>query len=92
MNSVHPMALTLTLDRNADRTLVEQIVVAVTAAIARRALRAGDALPSVRQFARTHGLSAFTVSEAYQRLVVAGLVGARRLFSARRSRVELVSF
>jgi len=78
MNSVHPMALTLTLDRNADRTLVEQIVVAVTEAIARRALRAGDALPSVRQFARTHGLSAFTVSEAYQRLVVAGKVVAKR--------------
>lgn len=72
------MAFTLTLDRQADRSLVDQIVVAVTAAIAQRTLRAGDALPSVRRLAREQGLSAFTVAEAYQRLVAASQVVSKR--------------
>jgi DNA-binding transcriptional MocR family regulator len=72
------LAFTLNLDRNAERSLVEQIVAALTAAIASRALRAGDALPSVRQLAREQSLSAFTVSEAYQRLVASGQVVAKR--------------
>ena len=58
------LAFSLNLDRQADLSLVEQIVATLTAAIASRALRAGDALPSVRQLARDQGLSAFTVSEA----------------------------
>ena len=72
------LAFTLNLDRNAERSLVEQIVATLTDAIATRALRAGDALPSVRQLAREQGLSAFTVSEAYQRLVACGQVVAKR--------------
>ena len=72
------MAFSLNLDRQADLSLVEQIVATLTAAIASRALRAGDALPSVRQLAREQGLSAFTVSEAYQRLVANGQVVAKR--------------
>jgi DNA-binding transcriptional MocR family regulator len=72
------LALSLNLDRNADQSLVEQIVVSLTDAIGKRALRAGDALPSVRQLAREQGLSAFTVSEAYQRLVASGQVIAKR--------------
>lgn len=70
--------LALTLDRQSSRTLVEQIVEAVNVAIDRRSLRAGDALPSVRALAATHGLSAFTVAEAYQRLVNTGRLSARR--------------
>lgn len=70
--------LLLSLDRHASRTLVEQIVEAVNVAIERRALRVGDALPSVRALAAAHGLSAFTVAEAYQRLVTAGRLSARR--------------
>ena len=70
--------LALTLDRQSSRTLVEQIVEAVNVAIERRTLRAGDALPSVRGLAAAHGLSAFTVAEAYQRLVNAGRLSARR--------------
>ena len=75
---VPQLAFSLNLDRQADLSLVEQIVATLTAAIASRALRAGDALPSVRQLAREQGLSAFTVSEAYQRLVAAGQVVAKR--------------
>ncbi|MEI8400537.1 MAG: PLP-dependent aminotransferase family protein [Alcaligenaceae bacterium] len=72
------MAFTLNLERNSERSLVEQIVAGLTTAIANRALRAGDALPSVRQLAREQGLSAFTVSEAYQRLVASGQVVGKR--------------
>lgn len=68
----------LSLDRQSSRTLVEQIVESVTVAIERRSLRVGDALPSVRALAGAHGLSAFTVAEAYQRLVIAGRLSARR--------------
>ena len=70
--------LSLSLDRQSSRTLVEQIVEAVNLAIERRTLRVGDALPSVRALAGAHGLSAFTVAEAYQRLVTAGCLSARR--------------
>ncbi len=68
----------LHLDRQSSRTLVEQVVEAVNLAIDRRTLRVGDALPSVRALAAAHGLSAFTVAEAYQRLVTTGRVSARR--------------
>jgi len=70
--------LHFTLERQSHRTLVDQIVDAVTTAIDRRSLRVGDALPSVRALASAHGLSAFTVAEAYQRLVTAGRLNARR--------------
>ena len=70
--------LSFSLDRQSSRTLVEQIVEAVNLAIERRTLRVGDALPSVRALAGAHGLSAFTVAEAYQRLVTAGRLSARR--------------
>ncbi|MDO9025244.1 PLP-dependent aminotransferase family protein [Zwartia sp.] len=73
-----PAALNFKLDRESPRTLVDQVVDAVTIAIERRTLRVGDALPSVRALASTHGLSAFTVAEAYQRLVTAGQLSARR--------------
>ena len=70
--------LSIKLDRQSSRTLVAQIVEAVNMAIERRTLRAGDALPSVRSLAQAHSLSAFTVAEAYQRLVTAGRLSARR--------------
>lgn len=59
-------------------TLVEQMVRAFVQAIETQSLRAGAALPSVRQLAREHDLSTFTVMEAYGRLVSLGLVTARR--------------
>ena len=70
----------LNLDRDRGRapTLVEQLVRAFAQAIDAQALRAGAALPSVRQLAREQGLSTFTVTEAYGRLVSMGLVISRR--------------
>jgi len=64
--------------RRAASTLVEQVVQAFARAIQAHSLRAGALLPSVRQLARTHGLSTYTVTEAYNRLVSMGLVTARR--------------
>jgi len=62
----------LVCDRTSAKTLVEQIVQAIQAAIQSRTLRAGDRLPSVRALARAHAISPYTVAEAYQRLASAG--------------------
>lgn len=64
-------------DRAHAPTLVEQVVAAMEQAIASQLLRAGMAVPSVRQFARDHGLSSFTVATAYSRLVARGWLSAR---------------
>ncbi|TAN29090.1 MAG: PLP-dependent aminotransferase family protein [Castellaniella sp.] len=58
-------------------TLVDQTTLAIERAIHERTLRSGMTLPSVRQFARDHGLSTFTVVAAYNRLVARGLLQSR---------------
>lgn len=65
-------------DRRSARTLVDQAVQAIEDAISCRELLPGMALPSVRQFARLHGLSTFTVSAAYARLVSQGWLTSRQ--------------
>ncbi|AOY98508.1 GntR family transcriptional regulator [Cupriavidus sp. USMAHM13] len=69
--------LQLHRSRRGGETLTEQIVNGVAALIERRALRAGAALPSVRRFAMQHGVSTFTVAEAYARLTALGYLSAR---------------
>ena len=64
-------------DRNKALPLVEQTVAAVEQAIRQQVLRPGMSVPSVRQFAKMHGLSTFTVSAAYNRLVAQGWLTAR---------------
>jgi DNA-binding transcriptional MocR family regulator len=64
-------------DRRHAEPLVDQAVAAMIAAIQGRVLRPGMALPSIRAFAREHGLSPFTVSAAYSRLVAQGWLTAR---------------
>lgn len=59
-------------------SLTEQIVHALACRIDDRLLRAGSRVPSIRQFARTHDVSAFTVVEAYERLVARGYLESRR--------------
>ncbi|MEZ5729165.1 MAG: PLP-dependent aminotransferase family protein [Burkholderiaceae bacterium] len=61
-----------------DRTLVEQIVDWYQGRIDERVLRPGARLPSIRRFAADHGVSRFTVVEAYDRLVARGFVESRR--------------
>ncbi|WP_188589365.1 GntR family transcriptional regulator, partial [Achromobacter denitrificans] len=53
-------------------TLVEQLVAAILQAIEAQTLRPGMSLPSVREFARLHDVSTFTVASAYSRLVSLG--------------------
>lgn len=63
--------------RKAAPTLVDQTAAALEDAISARVLRPGMALPSIREFARNHGLSTFTVMAAYNRLVARGLLQSR---------------
>ena len=58
-------------------TLVEQLVAAILQAIEAQTLRPGMSLPSVREFARLHDVSTFTVASAYSRLVSLGWLAAR---------------
>jgi len=64
-------------DRKRAPSLVDQAAGALERAIRERVLRPGMALPSVRRFARDHGLSTFTVMAAYNRLVAQGLLQSR---------------
>ncbi|HSY27139.1 MAG TPA: aminotransferase class I/II-fold pyridoxal phosphate-dependent enzyme, partial [Burkholderiaceae bacterium] len=66
------------LSRDGGESLVEQIVRTVQARIDDKLLRTGARMPSIRQFAETHGVSRFTVVEAYDRLVARGLLESRR--------------
>lgn len=58
-------------------SLVEQITQSISRAVSEQVLRPGMAIPSVRQFAKMHDVSTFTVSAAYQRLVAQGILTAR---------------
>jgi DNA-binding transcriptional MocR family regulator len=66
-----------TLQAGAATPLVTQIVDGLRRLIADGSLRADARVPSVRQFARTHGVSVFTVVEAYDRLVAQGWLVSR---------------
>jgi DNA-binding transcriptional MocR family regulator len=66
------------LSRDAAESLVEQIVRSVEARIDDKLLRTGARMPSIRQFAELHGVSRFTVVEAYDRLVAHGFLESRR--------------
>lgn len=68
----------LPLERSRRGSLVDQIVVAITGMVTRRALPIGAKMPSVRQFAKCNGVSTFTVVESYDRLVTCGLLSSRR--------------
>lgn len=54
--------------------LVGQIVDGLARLIGEGHLRPGAKVPSIRQFAQTHGVSVFTVVDAYDRLVAGGLL------------------
>ncbi len=58
-------------------TLVAQVMTAVHARIARRALTPGAKLPSIRAFAETMQVSKSTVVEAYDRLAAEGTIRSR---------------
>ena len=66
------------LSRESGESLIDQIVRSVSARIDDRVLRSGARMPSIRQFAATHGVSAFTVVAAYDKLVARGYLESRR--------------
>lgn len=69
---------TTTLSRDANEPLSEQIVRAVASRIEDKHLRSGARMPSIRQFAAIHGVSAFTVVASYDKLVAMGYLESRR--------------
>jgi len=66
-----------TLKPDAPTPLVSQIVDGYRRLIADQSLRPGTKLPSIRGFAASHGVSVFTVVEAYDRLVAQGWLVSR---------------
>ena len=69
--------LMLTLRPELQTPLVSQIVDGLRGMIAGQALKPGVKLPSIRGFAAMHGVSVFTVVEAYDRLVAQGWLVSR---------------
>ena len=70
--------LTIKVDPNNSRTLVDQIVTGIRRQIDERCLRPGTKLPSIRKLAESYAISRFTAVEAYDRLVAQGYLEARR--------------
>ncbi|QTD45667.1 PLP-dependent aminotransferase family protein [Ottowia testudinis] len=62
----------LELRHDLSTPLVSQIVDGLHALMVAQVLKPGAKLPSIRAFAASHGVSAFTVVEAYDRLVAQG--------------------
>jgi DNA-binding transcriptional MocR family regulator len=78
MTNTPPLPPLLFLSRDSGEALVDQIVRSVAARIDERMLRPGARMPSIRQFAATHGVSPFTVVAGYDRLVAQGYLDSRR--------------
>lgn len=68
----------VSLDSDNAVPLVEQIVHGLGRQVTEGALRPGARLPSIRDFARQHDVSRFTVVQAFDRLVAAGHLESRR--------------
>jgi DNA-binding transcriptional MocR family regulator len=63
--------------RKSSKPLGDQLVEEVTRLVISGRLPEGSRLPSVRQLARRSGVSTYTVSQAFERVVAKGLVQAR---------------
>jgi DNA-binding transcriptional MocR family regulator len=72
-----PSASAHALTRDGDQTLTEQLAQRFADRIRQHWLAPGARLPSVRECARTHGVSAYTVVAAYDQLLAQGLIEAR---------------
>ncbi|HEY1394199.1 MAG TPA: PLP-dependent aminotransferase family protein, partial [Methylibium sp.] len=66
-----------TINPDSPTPLVSQIVDGFRRLIANQSLKPGAKLPSIRSFAASHGVSVFTVVEAYDRLVAQGWLASR---------------
>ena len=75
---LEPLIPRTLLSGEAGTTLVERLVSGLRHRIDQRLLRPGSRLPSIRRCADRHGVSRFTVVEAYERLVALGYLESRR--------------
>ncbi|WP_321796045.1 PLP-dependent aminotransferase family protein [Caballeronia sp. J97] len=66
------------LDPGSGISLTMQIVAGIALEVEEKRWRPGARVPSIRSFANAHGVSTFTVVEAYDRLVAQGVLVARR--------------
>jgi GntR family transcriptional regulator len=71
------MPMLFTLDQQDPRPLYAQLVASVKEAVRRGELKAGDALPSVRELADELGINLHTVHRAYRELRDEGVVQLR---------------
>ncbi len=76
--SLSTLVLQTALSRGADTSLTEQLAARFADPIRQRLMSAGARLPSVRECAHKHGVSASTVVAAYDQLLAQGLVEARK--------------
>ncbi|MDR0481131.1 MAG: PLP-dependent aminotransferase family protein [Gallionellaceae bacterium] len=67
----------VSLDPQNSLPLVHQITDSIRESIDARAIRSGTRMPSIRQFASDHGVSRFTVVQAYDKLVAMGYLISR---------------
>ncbi|MDD5037262.1 MAG: aminotransferase class I/II-fold pyridoxal phosphate-dependent enzyme, partial [Methylococcaceae bacterium] len=68
----------LDLELQGGSPLIEQIVAGIKQGVDGRALRPGARMPSIRRFAEDHGVSKFTVVQAFDRLVAMGYLKSRQ--------------
>jgi len=67
----------ITLDPTDSLPLIHQITNGIKALIDNRAIRSGARMPSIRSFASDHGVSRFTVVQAYDKLVAMGYLNSK---------------
>lgn len=72
-----PFLAMFTVNPDSPTPLVSQIVDGFRRLVAEQSLKPGAKLPSIRAFAASHGVSVFTVVEAYDRLVAQGWLVSR---------------
>jgi DNA-binding transcriptional MocR family regulator len=72
------MSELLSLSRDAASTLTDQLATRFADRIRQQLISPGTRLPSVRECARRHGVSPYTVVAAYDQLLALGLVEARK--------------
>ena len=65
------------INPNDTMLLTDQITNSIRRKIEEKTLRAGIRLPSIRRFAEQHGVSRFTVVQAYDRLIAMGYIHSR---------------
>ena len=71
------MPILIHIDTSRRGTITEQIVKGIQRLVDEHELLGGTRLPSIRRFASAHGVSTFTVVQAYDRLVASGHIQSR---------------